>query len=244
MWMGLEPRHIAATMQANDLREAKTLMQQALLKCDSCGCWLSCPEWQGCADEPVLNCPESYAHPPSQDLARYMPKRASPYLPNPGEFPEHPELRPRVELIQAALDCGDLTGTAAAITHPNLRSWMAMYDPVQKPDFLYGSVEASEPKKPKVQPKKQAVVVTKQPEKDESLEPQKAPPPVTQPKMEATPQLLRLSEVMKRTGLKRSSIYQKIEEEGFPQQVKVGGRASAWVSAEIDAWIAAKIAAR
>ena len=55
--------------------------------------------------------------------------------------------------------------------------------------------------------------------------------------------LLRLSEVLARVGLGRSSIYNRIRAETFPKPVDLGG-AVAWVEAEIDAWIAERIRSR
>ena len=55
---------------------------------------------------------------------------------------------------------------------------------------------------------------------------------------------LKLSEVKKTTGLSRSSIYQFIKNGCFPTQVKLGERAVAWVSSEIDEWINERIANR
>lgn len=56
--------------------------------------------------------------------------------------------------------------------------------------------------------------------------------------------LLRLNEVQGRTGLSRSEIYRRIREGDFPKPVKLGKKASAWVLAEVEGWIAARIAAR
>lgn len=56
--------------------------------------------------------------------------------------------------------------------------------------------------------------------------------------------LLRLPEVCRRTGMRRSSIYRDIGTGGFPAPVKLGERASAWPEHEISAWIAERIAAR
>ena len=53
--------------------------------------------------------------------------------------------------------------------------------------------------------------------------------------------ILRLSEVKKRTGLSRSSIYAKIAEREFPSQVSLGKRAIGFVESEIDSWIAQRI---
>lgn len=56
--------------------------------------------------------------------------------------------------------------------------------------------------------------------------------------------LVRLPEVIARTGRTRSRIYDDISKGDFPQPVKIGGQAIAFVEAEVEAWIAAKIAAR
>lgn len=56
--------------------------------------------------------------------------------------------------------------------------------------------------------------------------------------------LVRLPYVKLHTGLSRSEIYRRIAAGTFPAPVKLGERASAWDSREIDAWIAARIAAR
>ena len=49
--------------------------------------------------------------------------------------------------------------------------------------------------------------------------------------------LLRLPEVMRRVGLKRSAIYQRMSEGRFPKSRSLGGKCTVWVEAEIDAWI-------
>ena len=49
--------------------------------------------------------------------------------------------------------------------------------------------------------------------------------------------LLRLPEVMSRTGYKRSNIYQLMNLGDFPKSVQLGPRAVAWLSSEIDQWI-------
>jgi prophage regulatory protein len=46
--------------------------------------------------------------------------------------------------------------------------------------------------------------------------------------------LLRLPEVIKRTGLCKALVYRR---EGFPKPVKLG-RSSVWIKSEVDAWIA------
>ena len=49
--------------------------------------------------------------------------------------------------------------------------------------------------------------------------------------------LLRLPEVISRTGYKRSNIYQLMNLGDFPKSVQLGLRAVAWLSSEIDQWI-------
>jgi len=56
--------------------------------------------------------------------------------------------------------------------------------------------------------------------------------------------LLRLKQVMGRTGLGRSSVYRLISEGAFPKSVSLGGRSVAWVEQEIDDWIMARIEER
>ncbi len=55
---------------------------------------------------------------------------------------------------------------------------------------------------------------------------------------------MRLTEVIKDTGLGRSSIYKRIAEGEFPKPVPLGGRAVGWVSDEIEAWILERIEER
>ena len=54
--------------------------------------------------------------------------------------------------------------------------------------------------------------------------------------------LLRLRQVKARTGLSRSTIYLKIKVGEFPAQVSLGPRAVGWLEAEIEHWIASRIA--
>ncbi len=50
----------------------------------------------------------------------------------------------------------------------------------------------------------------------------------------------RLPEVISRTGLGRSSIYNAIAAGTFPQPIKLSARAIGFASDEIDAWIASR----
>jgi prophage regulatory protein len=54
--------------------------------------------------------------------------------------------------------------------------------------------------------------------------------------------LLRLKEVQHQVGLCRSAIYDKIKHGDFPAPVSLGGRAVAWPSDAIDAWVDDRIA--
>lgn len=49
--------------------------------------------------------------------------------------------------------------------------------------------------------------------------------------------LMRLAEVKQVTGLSRASIYRFADDGAFPRPVKIGDRAIAWRSTDIEAWI-------
>ncbi len=49
--------------------------------------------------------------------------------------------------------------------------------------------------------------------------------------------LIRLPEVLKRTGFSKAWIYRLISEGRFPAPVKIGVRAVAFVESEVDEWI-------
>ena len=49
--------------------------------------------------------------------------------------------------------------------------------------------------------------------------------------------LIRITEVISKTGLSRSRIYQYIGEGRFPASVPLGGRSVCWVESEVDRWI-------
>jgi prophage regulatory protein len=63
------------------------------------------------------------------------------------------------------------------------------------------------------------------------------PPPVVL-------RMLRLPEVMQRTGLTRSRIYEMEAKGRFPKRVKIAERASAWVEHEVEAFLLERMAAR
>lgn len=53
----------------------------------------------------------------------------------------------------------------------------------------------------------------------------------------APPAFYRLHDVVRITALSRSTLYRRISEGRFPAPVHLGGRASAWPSEELQAWI-------
>lgn len=53
--------------------------------------------------------------------------------------------------------------------------------------------------------------------------------------------ILRLPEVMKIIGLRRSTIYRKISEGSFPRPIPLGERAVGWIESDIQEWIDKKI---
>jgi len=55
--------------------------------------------------------------------------------------------------------------------------------------------------------------------------------------------ILRLPDVMRRTGLSRSLVYKLIADGTFPRQIKLTKHASGWDERAIDTWINDRIAA-
>ena len=53
--------------------------------------------------------------------------------------------------------------------------------------------------------------------------------------------ILRLPEVIRQTGLSRSSIYLRITNKEFPKPISLGGRAVGWLQEDIDSWVVYKI---
>lgn len=56
--------------------------------------------------------------------------------------------------------------------------------------------------------------------------------------------ILRRREVEARTGLGCSTIYEGIKAGTFPAPIQLGPKSVGWLSHEIDAWLAARVAAR
>lgn len=49
--------------------------------------------------------------------------------------------------------------------------------------------------------------------------------------------LLRLPQVLKATGLARSTVYKLVASRSFPVPVRITGRSVAWHATEVQAWI-------
>ena len=54
--------------------------------------------------------------------------------------------------------------------------------------------------------------------------------------------LIRIHEVVLICGLSRTSIYYAVKLGTFPMPIKIGGRATAWIKQEVDAWVEQRIA--
>lgn len=55
--------------------------------------------------------------------------------------------------------------------------------------------------------------------------------------------MLRLKQVMEKTGLGRTSIYELGKTGKFPEKVKLGARAVSWVEDEVNKWLEERVAA-
>ncbi len=55
------------------------------------------------------------------------------------------------------------------------------------------------------------------------------------------PIILRRKQVERRTGLSRSTLYQKISQGTFPAPIRLSSQAVGWLSHEIDEWIEQRI---
>jgi prophage regulatory protein len=60
----------------------------------------------------------------------------------------------------------------------------------------------------------------------------------------ASPRLVRFRGVQRKVPYSRASIYRLMKERGFPRPKGLGGRAAFWDEAEVDEWIARRLAAR
>lgn len=61
-----------------------------------------------------------------------------------------------------------------------------------------------------------------------------------------TQRLIRIREVIQRTGLSKSSIYDLMAQDSFPKTIRLSehGRSVAFLESEVVEWMAARIAAR
>ena len=62
--------------------------------------------------------------------------------------------------------------------------------------------------------------------------------------MTKTYEIKRRPEVEAKTGLSRSTIYEKMKSGTFPKPVKLGPRSVGWLETEVDAWLEERIADR
>lgn len=53
--------------------------------------------------------------------------------------------------------------------------------------------------------------------------------------------VIRLKEVVQLTTLSRSSIYRLMSENNFPNSIKLGDRAVAWLQVEVEQWLEQRI---
>lgn len=56
--------------------------------------------------------------------------------------------------------------------------------------------------------------------------------------------ILRLADVIHKTGMCRASIYKEMVENRFPKNVKLTSIAVGWIESEIDEWIESRISTR
>lgn len=56
-------------------------------------------------------------------------------------------------------------------------------------------------------------------------------------------QILRRPQVQARTGLPKSTLFQKVAAGQFPKPIKLGARATGWLVEDVDRWITERVAA-
>lgn len=55
--------------------------------------------------------------------------------------------------------------------------------------------------------------------------------------------LIRLPEVLRRSALSKTSVYDLMKAGDFPASIPLGGKAVAWLESDVEAWIQGRIAA-
>lgn len=61
--------------------------------------------------------------------------------------------------------------------------------------------------------------------------------------METANKILRITQVMEITGLKKATVYLHMKQGTFPRQIKLGPKAAGWLASDIQSWIIGRIAA-
>jgi len=56
--------------------------------------------------------------------------------------------------------------------------------------------------------------------------------------------VLRMKEVIAKTGMQRTNLYRQVKAKTFPQPISLGAKAVGWVESEVDAWIETRMKAR
>ncbi len=67
--------------------------------------------------------------------------------------------------------------------------------------------------------------------------------PVAATDIAATPRMIRLRGVLERVSVSRSTLQRLIEAGDFPRGIALSPRTRTWVTADVDAWLADRIAA-
>lgn len=53
--------------------------------------------------------------------------------------------------------------------------------------------------------------------------------------------IIKLSEVIARTGLSRSTIYRRVKQTDFPKPIPLGGNSIGWIEMEVQQWLLARM---
>jgi prophage regulatory protein len=53
--------------------------------------------------------------------------------------------------------------------------------------------------------------------------------------------IIKLSEVIARTGLSRSTIYRRVKQTDFPKPIPLGGNSIGWIELEVQQWLLARM---